>query len=217
MNVMSPGPASPTGRAERIATLPSPTKPTANQCRQLFHRCDHRVFLSSLKGEDENQDVAAVGVSSPVRAVPDRNAPEGDRVSGGPAGATHANPCRQSGQADSVAKDGQSGLQHPISVRRLSHHSLQTSQPGARQVVRRPHRRLQPAIGPLLHEPHLDRAVSTGTCGRSAGRFPPRSIKMPDRPARIAPRTSFSTVVAHAEHLGAGSPDDCTPPRRNSG
>ncbi len=26
MNVMSPGPASPTGRAERIDTLPSPTK-----------------------------------------------------------------------------------------------------------------------------------------------------------------------------------------------
>ena len=41
MNVMSPGPASSTGRAELIGTLPSPSKPAPDQGCELFHRGGH--------------------------------------------------------------------------------------------------------------------------------------------------------------------------------
>ncbi len=58
MNVISPGPASPTGRAERIETLPSPTnrpRTSSASCSTVATTSD---FLSSLKGDDEDQHLA---------------------------------------------------------------------------------------------------------------------------------------------------------------
>ena len=52
MNVMSPGPASPTGRAERIETLPSPTKRPRTNAASCSTVATTGVFLSSLKGAD---------------------------------------------------------------------------------------------------------------------------------------------------------------------
>ena len=60
----------------------------------------------------------------------------------------------------------------------------------------RPHgsARLQP---PLSRD--CTSAVRFATCGRSAGRSAPRSSNTPESPARIAPSTSFSHVVTHAQ------------------
>ena len=70
-------------RVDRDAAIAD--QATANQVRELFHRCDHGVFLSSLKGEDENQGVGGEWVldqPGPVLAPIDvvRNR----RGSGGP-------------------------------------------------------------------------------------------------------------------------------------
>ena len=40
-------------RADRETSVSDKT--ASHQCRQLFDRCNHRFFLSSLKGEDENR------------------------------------------------------------------------------------------------------------------------------------------------------------------
>ena len=50
MNVISPGPASPTGRADWIATLPSPTKRPRTSSASCPTVATTRFFLSSLKG-----------------------------------------------------------------------------------------------------------------------------------------------------------------------
>jgi len=43
MKVMSPGPASSTGRAERMATLPVADDAAADQRGELLHRGDHAI------------------------------------------------------------------------------------------------------------------------------------------------------------------------------
>ena len=55
MNVMSPGPASPTGRAEWIESYhrpPGDREPRSASCSTV---ATTRIFLSSLKGEDGNR------------------------------------------------------------------------------------------------------------------------------------------------------------------
>src|ERR687893_1939158 len=56
MNVISPGPASPTGRAEWIETLPSPTRRPRTRAASCSTVATTRDFLSSMKGADGNQD-----------------------------------------------------------------------------------------------------------------------------------------------------------------
>ena len=57
MKVMSPGPASATGRAERIATLPSPTNRPRTSSASCPTVATTSVFLSSLKGDGEDRHI----------------------------------------------------------------------------------------------------------------------------------------------------------------
>src|SRR3954467_7433597 len=63
MNVMSPGPASPTGRAEWIGTLPSPMRRPRTRAASCSTVATTRDFLSSLKGMDEDGTEGAVARS----------------------------------------------------------------------------------------------------------------------------------------------------------
>ncbi len=103
MNVMSPGPASPTGRAERIDTLPSPTKRPRTNSASCSTVATTGVFLSSLKGEDEDQGVA-VERSPNLPIVPARGDSTWIRVAIGQMtlpDQSDANPSRLGGQGES--------------------------------------------------------------------------------------------------------------------
>src|SRR5208283_3566808 len=55
IKVISPGPASATGRAERIETLPSPTRRPRTKAASCSTVATTGDFLSSLKGADMDQ------------------------------------------------------------------------------------------------------------------------------------------------------------------
>ena len=99
MNVMSPGPASATVRRRANGQASVSYQAAANERRQLFDCRNHRLVLSSLKGEGltlnwqrRDQTKAASCPSDLLRIQTEFE--EAIRAS-------HANPCRQTGQGES--------------------------------------------------------------------------------------------------------------------
>ena len=171
MNVISPGPASPTGRAERIATFPSPTKRPRTSSASCPTVATTRFFLSSLKG---------VG---------------GDRLYTG-SGAMGLGPVRSGRESKCSAIAIQRRLPgRPEMLIHLIESGKASPAPRASGTI--PGFSFDRPSGSARLQPPLSRdctsAVRFATCGRSAGRSAPRSSNTPESPARIAPSTSFRT------------------------
>ena len=106
-------------RADRDAAVAHQATP--NQCRELFHRCDHGrfpFFLERRRRGPGRRGRAGLRSTSPVWPESNRCGPESpDDLAAFPADA-NANPCRLGGQAESLARPSTT-LVGPISTRSM--------------------------------------------------------------------------------------------------